>query len=202
MFIFSASRRLWRLSVGPLATLLLLSSPFTVTGVEPFQLTTTPDQLISLRANQASLQAIVEQIARELKIEIQANIADDEKVTEEFNNIPLERALKLLSHNYITVTERKSGKIAKIFFLPQGQEAPRIITEARPPAMPTTAIDNIEQSQDGSTTAAIPGDEGAVTSNQDKASEVDKPESETPEETIDQPEPGDNTSDKKGIDDN
>jgi hypothetical protein len=68
--------------------------------------------------------------------------------------------------------------------------------------MPATAIDNIEQSQDGSTTAAIPGDEEVETSNQDNASEVDKPEPETPEETMDPSEPTENPTPEKGSGDN
>jgi len=172
-----------------LTLFLLLGIPFTVTADEPFKVTTTPDQLISLRANQASLKAIVEQIARELKIELQAKIGNNEKVTEEFNNLPLERALKLLSHNYITVTERKSGKIAKIFLLPQGQEAPTLITEVRPPATEVASEDDPSLEPQNDSTTVSRSDDQALETPPDNTPVEGEPGTEAPE---DSPAPSDN----------
>lgn len=132
--------------------------PFNLWADQSFTLSTTPDQLISLRADQAPLRLIIERIARELNIEVQARISDAETVTDEFRNIPLIRALKRMSHNYIYVTEKTSGKVAKIFLLPPGEEAPLMVIEPRPSAEPVMAETENVEPVDDNTTAALPAE--------------------------------------------
>lgn len=158
MFISILNLRQWRSYITPLLITLSLTQTVPAAAEQQLVLSTTPDQLISLKANQAPLRLIVEQIARELNIEVQARISDNEIVTDEFRNIPLIRALKRLSHNYIYVTEKSSGKVAKIFLLPQGEEVPLMVTEPRPPVTLSndeTNTDINEQPEDDNSPTAI-----------------------------------------------
>lgn len=162
MFKLSTITRSGRLAVAVSIFLQFFAFSFTVKAEQSFTLSTTPDQLISLRANQAPLRLVIEKIARELNIEVQARISDDERVTDEFRNVPLIRALKRMSHNYIYVTEKASGKVAKIFLLPPGEDAPLMVIEPRPPAEPMTAETENAEPANENTTAAIPPEKAEV----------------------------------------
>lgn len=216
MFIFFKKQRLWYSYINPLAAILLLSMPLIVNANGQFKVATSSDQRVSLRANQASLKAIVEQISRELKIELQAKIGDNEKITVDFRNVPLESALKIISPNHITVKENKSGKIAKIFLLPQGQDAPRIITEPRPPSTPITTTPeggqinnrntatsepiNREQTvisnQDATEENPAENEDQTVTSNQD-ATDENQPDNQTPDKSRNMQLPSENLDTEK-----
>ena len=80
------------------------------------------DDLISLSAKDASLKQIVEEIGRRMDIKVDVHIADDEKITEQFDRLPLEDALKRLSANYVYLlnSEKEKGKTARIVFLKKG----------------------------------------------------------------------------------
>ena len=78
---------------------------------------------ISLSAKDASLKQIVEEIGRELNIEVVAHISQDDRITAEFQALPLEDALKRLSSNYYvhySKAENDKDKISKIVLLPKG----------------------------------------------------------------------------------
>ena len=61
---------------------------------------TTNDDLISVKANEAPLKDVIKRIGQELGIEVDAQIGDEDKVNVEFQDLPLEAALKRLSGNY------------------------------------------------------------------------------------------------------
>ena len=169
MFKSFLNWRQWRSYISPLLVTLLLTQTIPAAAEQQLVLSTTPDQLISLKANQAPLHLIVEQIARELNIEVQARISDNEIVTDEFKNIPLVRALKRLSRNYIYVTEKSSGKVAKIFLLPQGEEVPLMVTEPRPPVR----LSNDETNNDANVQPEDENTASTITSEKKTAVEED-----------------------------
>lgn len=81
------------------------------------------EDLISLNANDASLKEIVEEIGRRMKIEVVADISEDEKITIHFVKLSIEDAIKKLSTNYIYVAdlEKTKGKITKMIVLLKGK---------------------------------------------------------------------------------
>jgi len=80
------------------------------------------ESLISLKAKDASLKEILEEIGRRLNIEVVANILKEEKITIEFDKLYLGDALKRFktSYAYITESEKEKGKITKITVVPKG----------------------------------------------------------------------------------
>jgi len=84
---------------------------------------TIKDSLISLTAKDASLKQIVEEIGRRMKIEVFADISEEEKITIRFDKLSLEDAIKRLrtSYAYIWNSEKEEGKITKIVLLSEGK---------------------------------------------------------------------------------
>ena len=84
---------------------------------------TIKDSLISLTAKDASLKEIVEEIGRRMKIEVVADISEEEKITIRFDKLSLEDAIKRLrtSYAYVWNSEKEEGKITKIVLLPEGK---------------------------------------------------------------------------------
>jgi len=84
---------------------------------------TIKDSLISLTAKDASLKQIVEEIGRRMKIEVVADISEEEKITIRFDKLSLEAAIKKLrtSYAYVWNSEKEEGKITKIVLLPEGK---------------------------------------------------------------------------------
>lgn len=80
------------------------------------------ESLISLKAKDASFKEILEEIGRRMNIEVAANIPKEEKITIEFDMMPLREAIKRFrkSYAYVTDTEKKEGKITKIVVVPEG----------------------------------------------------------------------------------
>jgi len=79
---------------------------------------------ISLKAKDASLKDILEEIGRRMKIEVIANISREEKITIDLDMMYLGDALKRFKTNYayITKTDKKKGKITNIVVVPEGME--------------------------------------------------------------------------------
>lgn len=77
---------------------------------------------LSLQAQEASLQNILEEIGQKMRIEVVGEITPQEIITAEFHNLPLEQALHRLSPNYGYQMGSESGDttITKIFVLPNG----------------------------------------------------------------------------------
>src|SRR5262249_41438326 len=65
---------------------------------------TVKDNLISLKAKDASLKEILEEIGRMMKIDVIAGIPDTTKITE-FENLSVEEAVNRLSRNYSYVMD-------------------------------------------------------------------------------------------------
>ncbi len=82
---------------------------------------TIKEGLISLSARDASIKDVVEEIGRRMKIEVYANIHEEEKVTIEFGKLSLEDAIKRLARNYVYEKKSEEGKITKIMLLPKGE---------------------------------------------------------------------------------
>ena len=84
---------------------------------------TIKDSLISLTAKDASLKEITEEIGRRMKIEVVADISEEEKITIRFDKLSLEDAIKRLrtSYAYVWNSEKEEGKITKIVLLPEGK---------------------------------------------------------------------------------
>jgi type II secretory pathway component GspD/PulD (secretin) len=85
---------------------------------------TIKDNLISLRAKDASLKEILEEIGRRMKIDVVAGLPDTKKITAEFENLSIGEAVNRLSTNYSYVMDSTNGqaKITKIIVLEKGKE--------------------------------------------------------------------------------
>jgi hypothetical protein len=85
---------------------------------------TVKDNLISLKAKDASLKGVLEEIGRRMKIDVIAGIPDTTKITAEFENLSVEAAVNRLSTNYSYVMDSTTGqrKITKIIVLEKGKE--------------------------------------------------------------------------------
>src|SRR6266436_5513581 len=85
---------------------------------------TVKDNLISLKAKDASLKEVLEEIGRRMKVDVVAGIPDTKKITAEFENLSLEEAVSRLSTNYSYVMDSTNGKrkITKIIVLEKGKE--------------------------------------------------------------------------------
>jgi hypothetical protein len=86
---------------------------------------TVKDNLLSLKAKDASLKEVLEEIGRRMKVDVVAGIPDTKKITAEFENLSLEEAVSRLSTNYSYVMDSTKGKrkITKIIVLEKGKEA-------------------------------------------------------------------------------
>ena len=80
------------------------------------------ENFISLKAKDASIKEILEDIGRRMKIEVVANIPWEEKITVELDMMYLGDAIKRFRTNYayITESEKEKGKITKIVVVPKG----------------------------------------------------------------------------------
>ena len=98
-------------------------NPIGLANLKPaeFLLTVEDHQWMSLRAREASLQAIVQEIGRKMGIKVVGTIPKDETVTMTFSRLPVADALQHLSPNYGYQIGHENGeeKIATIFVLPQ-----------------------------------------------------------------------------------
>ena len=84
---------------------------------------TIKENYISLKAKDASVKEILEDIGRRMKIEVVANIPSEEKITVELDMMYLGDAIKRFRTNYayITESEEEKGKITKIVVVQKGQ---------------------------------------------------------------------------------
>lgn len=82
------------------------------------------DEVVSLKAKGVSLKEILEEIGREMNIEVVANISEKVKVSIKFDKLSVEKALEKLTTNYgyIMDSEKEDKKITKIIVIPEGGE--------------------------------------------------------------------------------
>lgn len=92
-------------------------------GEEGFELSADQGN-ISLKANNVPLKAILDQIGQDLNIEVQAQVADDETVTDDFQALPVDEALQRLAPNYAIITGKDDKEITKVVIMPKGEVAP------------------------------------------------------------------------------
>jgi type II secretory pathway component GspD/PulD (secretin) len=91
---------------------------------------TVQDSLLSLRAQDASLKAILEAIGRELGMGVVAHISAHDKITVQFDQLTLTDALQRLHTNYAYVMEGQ--KVVKLIVLPPGPARLRQPESRRP----------------------------------------------------------------------
>jgi hypothetical protein len=124
------------LSVWFVLSAVFISVPFTTSaeqvskqvGGAGFEL--SADQgTISLKATNAPLKVILDQIGEDLNIQVDAQVADDDTVTDEFQDLLVEEALRRLAPNYAIITGKDDKKITKIVILPKGEVAPAMPLE-------------------------------------------------------------------------
>ena len=91
------------------------------------------ENFISLKAKDASIKEILEEIGRRMKIEVVANIPREKKITVELDMMYLGDAIKRFRTNYayITESEKEKGKITKIVVVPKGLGMVPIISQKR-----------------------------------------------------------------------
>jgi type II secretory pathway component GspD/PulD (secretin) len=95
---------------------------FLVAADEPPFVVTTRNNLISVKAKDAPLLDVVETIGRELGIAVFSHISKNEKVTAEFQDLPLEAAIKRLSGNYVFTSNKKGEQVSSIYLVPKGHQ--------------------------------------------------------------------------------
>ena len=125
------------LSVLFIASAVFLFAPFATSaeqsselpGGDGFELS-AGQGTISLKATDAPLKAILDQIGEELNIQVDAQVADDETITDEFQDLPVSEALRRLAPSYAIITGEDDEKITKIVIMPKG-EAAADVTAAR-----------------------------------------------------------------------
>ena len=83
---------------------------------------TIHEGLLSLKAQAASLKAILEEMGQKMSLDVLGSIPEDEKITTEFAKLPVAEALQRLSSNYGYQMKSEQGgqKMTKIFVLPKG----------------------------------------------------------------------------------
>lgn len=101
---------------------------------KPAFVLTVQDNLVSLKAKDAALIEVLEEIGKRMKVEIVGAVSEKEKVTAEFEKLPLEEAIKRLTPNYShAMVSDPSGKgISKIIVLQKGGETARPIPATKP----------------------------------------------------------------------
>ena len=112
---------------------------------------TVEDQLISLHAQEASLNAIVQEIGQKMAIEVLGTIPKDETITTAFERLPVAEALHRLSPNYgyQLRNDREGKEIATIFVLPDPKGFVRAtpVEQVPPMVQPTTPSPHREGEQ-------------------------------------------------------
>ena len=80
---------------------------------------TVKDNLVSLKAKDVSLKEVLEEIGRRMSIEVLALLPEQEKITTEFEKLPLEEAIERLIRNYphLIVSQEGDRRITKIIAL-------------------------------------------------------------------------------------
>lgn len=95
---------------------------------------TIKDNLLSLNAKRASLKTILDEIGRQMHIEVVAQIPVQEKITLAFDRLSLEEALQRFGEytNYVYVkgAEKEPGQISKVMIFPKRE----ITVPSSPPA--------------------------------------------------------------------
>jgi type II secretory pathway component GspD/PulD (secretin) len=93
-------------------------------AAKPDFVLTVKDNLISLKAKDASLKEVLEEMGRRMKIDVVASLPDNRKITAEFEKLSLEEAVNRLSTNHSNVMDSTKGgrKITKIIVLAKAKE--------------------------------------------------------------------------------
>jgi type II secretory pathway component GspD/PulD (secretin) len=95
--------------------------------------------LVSLEANEAPVAKIFEEIGKQAGIVVDSNIGPEEKITIQFDQTPLEEAMKRLAKNvsfsYAQDSNKKNPRITKVVVLAEGkQSAPALKRPEAPPS--------------------------------------------------------------------
>ena len=88
--------------------------------------------LVSVSAVDAPLQQIIESIRPLAKIDIQGNVSASDRVTTDFQSLPLEKAIVKLTDRYIFVHDEAGGPVTRIVLFRQGEAI--TLSQSVPPA--------------------------------------------------------------------
>jgi hypothetical protein len=93
-------------------------------AAKPDYVLTIKDNLVSLAATNASLKKILEEIGQRTSIEVFALLPEQEKITTEFEQLPLEETIERLIRNYshLVVSKESDKKITQITVLRKSQD--------------------------------------------------------------------------------
>ncbi len=94
------------------------------------------DGLVYLKAHDASLKAVIEKIGEQFNIPVVADLSVEERLSDEFEGLTLEQALKRLTDRYATFQTDKGGEITRIVVFPKGEEAQKRVIETTPSRRP------------------------------------------------------------------
>jgi hypothetical protein len=85
---------------------------------------TVKDNVISLKAKDASLKEVLQEIGRRMSIEVLALLSEQEKIPTEFEKFLLQEAIEKLVRNYshLIVSQEGNRKITRIIALQKGSE--------------------------------------------------------------------------------
>ncbi len=144
-----------------------------------YVLETDPEQNVSLKANQASLETILQELATELSIDVENRAGADALVVAEFSRLPLSKALKRLSESSMIVTDENTGRVARIILLPRGDGSRYVPPPAAAvPVEPESVEEDIPAAQGGSfeftfDPDAVPVDDPEAQSAEDPADDFE-----------------------------
>ena len=87
-----------------------------------FDLTVDPQDRVSLTANNASLEAIVSQLGKDLGIEVAGALSEDRRVTAQIANVSVAEALRQIGDSYVLIEDAQNSKARKIILLGKGKD--------------------------------------------------------------------------------
>lgn len=104
------------------------------TPSDPGALTVHVDShgLVSVTAADASLRPIIEAIRPLAKVAIEGGVSEEDRVTVNFQSLPLDRAIAKLTDRYIFVHDEAGGPVTRIVLFRQGEAIN--LSQSEPPA--------------------------------------------------------------------
>lgn len=77
--------------------------------------------LVSVSAVNAPLNAVIDAIRPQVELEIQGSISAEDRVTADFQSLPLEKAIAKLTDRYIVVHDEAGGPVTRVVLFRQGE---------------------------------------------------------------------------------
>jgi tetratricopeptide (TPR) repeat protein len=90
---------------------------------------------ISVAAVDAPLKSVIAAVRRQVEIDVDGEVAEEDRVTANFDQLPLEQAIAKLTDRYVFVHDETDGRLIRIVLFRQGEDAP-----PAPPAISSRAL--------------------------------------------------------------